>query len=192
MFRFSIILFAFLAFAACNNNASTEEKKDEHAGHDHKHGHEHGATEEKGDGIHYGLTKITADGAIICDEVIGKLTKKEGLQDISLKGGAKVKGMHSKVEGTIVEMCQMSGCWFTFETKDGKKMFVDMKEHKSTPKQWAGKTVIVEGDAYVQTISIEELRHRAKENGSSRDELSKIKEPETEYKFIADGAILKK
>jgi len=201
MFRIPILLFAFLAFAACNNNGSTEEKKDEHAGHDHEHDHEHGhdhehhkhgTSEEKSDGIHYGLSKITAEGAVASDELVAKLVKKEGLQDITLEGGAKAKGLHSKVEGTIVEMCQMSGCWFTFTTKDGKTLFVDMKEHKPTPKEWAGKTVVVEGDAYSQTVSIEELRHNAKENGASRDELSKIKEPEMQYKFVAEGAILKK
>lgn len=188
-----IILLA-VTYACTNNNApNNTDNTENHEGHDHHdHEHHHSDSEEKGDGIHYGLKAIDAEGAVSVSEILTKLEKGENLEEIVIEEDYKVEGLKGKIEGTIVEMCQMSGCWFTFETEDNKIITVTMKEHKPTPKQWAGKSVIVEGAAYKEIISIEELRRQAKDEGASRDEISKIKEPQTNYHFIADGAILKK
>jgi hypothetical protein len=188
-----LILLSF-ATLSCNGSAekTDDNKKDEHAGHDHNHDHKHSVAEDKGDGIHYGLKKITADGAVQSADIIAKLEKGDKLEEITLEEDVKVKGLKSKVEGTIVEMCKMSGCWFTFKTAEGKILHVQMREHKPTPKEWAGKTVIVEGEAYKEVKSIEELRHAAKADGLSREEIAKINSPETSYNFIAEGAIQKK
>ena len=194
-----LILLSF-AILSCNGSAekTADNKKDEHAGHDHNHDHghdhdhKHSDAEDKGDGIHYGLKKITADGAVQSADIIAKLEKGDKLEEITLEDDVKVKGLKSKVEGTIVEICKMSGCWFTFKTAEGKILHVQMREHKPTPKEWAGKTVIVEGEAYKVVKSIEELRHAANADGMSREEIAKIKSAETSYNFIAEGAIQKK
>jgi len=141
---------------------------------------------------YYGLKKINQDNLSSLSEILMRLEKKENLTELNLEEGIKVKGLECKISGTIVDMCQMSGCWFTFKTEEGKELFVQMKEHKPTSKDWSGKTIVVEGIAYTEELSIAELRLKAKEEGASRDELSKITKPQTKYNFLAEGAVLKK
>jgi hypothetical protein len=178
MKRFIIIFLSLGILSGCNNSNNNSEQSEK----------SEVVQEEK----FYGLKKISPEGAINSDSVLSLLDKNEGLQEIDLGEGIKTKGIKTKIEGSIVEMCQMSGCWFTFKTADGKEITISMREHKETPKEWAGKTVVAEGAAYIETIGIEELRHKAKEEGASRDEISRIKDPKVNYHFIADGATLKK
>jgi hypothetical protein len=171
----TIILLVFIAFiSACSNKVNDTQPREQ----------------EKTESF-FGVKKITQEGAISLTEVLSKLEKKEGLEEITLDEGIKVKGLRCKTSGKITDMCQMSGCWFIFKTEDNKELFVQMKDHKPTPKEWSGKTVVVEGLTYLEEIGIEELRLKAKEEGASRDELSKIIKSEIKYNFIADGAILK-
>ncbi len=88
-----ISFFVLLSFAiiSCNgaNEKTADSEKDKHAGHDHKHdhghdhnhNHKHSDAEEKGDGIHYGLKKITADGAVQSADIIAKLEKGDKLEE---------------------------------------------------------------------------------------------------------------
>jgi hypothetical protein len=184
MKRLVFIFFAALFMLSCENNKQqTASDTDSHA---HKQG------EDEGDGIHYGLKKIDANGIVNADDIIKKLENKENLEDVLIEEGVSVKAVKAKIEGTITEMCKMSGCWFSFKTANNIDITVNMREHKSTPQDWSGKTVIVEGAAYIETVSIEELRFKAKEEGADRDAISKIKEPQINYYFLADGAMLKK
>ena len=165
-----------IALSSCSSNQNKEEDKN---------------TENKSNKKFYGLKEITESGAISVDSVLILLNKNENLTEQALEDGVKVKGIKTKIEGKIVDMCQMSGCWFTFVNKDGQIFQVNMREHKETSKEWAGKTVVAEGIAYAEEISIEELRHQAKQEGASREDLSKIKNPQTNYFLLADGAIEK-
>jgi len=141
----------------------------------------------------FGLKEITANDAIIVDEAINQLDSTENLQVINIGEGVTAKGIKIKVKGEVLDICKSSGCWFTFQTKSGKELFIQMKEHKETEKgKWIGKTVVVEGELYSNEISIEEQRQNAKSEGASREEISKIKEAKTEYILNADGAILAK
>ena len=141
---------------------------------------------------YYGLKQINADGAITSDSLISMLKEDKNLNEFEIEPEVKVKGIKTKIEGKIVDMCQMSGCWFSFQSKNGEIITINMREHKETPKAWSGKIVAAEGIAYTETISIEELRHAAKAEGASREDLSKIKSPQTNYYLLADGAIEKK
>lgn len=143
-------------------------------------------------GKFYGLKEINADNAISSDSIITILDENKKLLEFEIEPGVKVKGVKTKIEGRIVDMCKMSGCWFNFKNKDGKIITINMREHKETPKEWSGKIVAAEGIAYSETISIEELRHAAKAEGASRDDISKIKSPQINYYLLADGAIEKK
>lgn len=52
------------------------------------------------------------------------------------------------------------------------------------------KTAIVEGDLFVDTISVRMLRHYAKDAGKSQQEIEKITKPELGLSFTADGVII--
>jgi len=53
------------------------------------------------------------------------------------------------------------------------------------------KEVIVNGKAFVTEISIDELRHYAKDAGNSEEEIAAITEPEFTYAIEADGVLMK-
>jgi hypothetical protein len=53
-------------------------------------------------------------------------------------------------------------------------------------------TAIVNGKAFVDVVSVDELKHYAKDGGKSAAEIAKITKPETTYAFTADGVYIKK
>tara|TARA_B100001121_G_C18346361_1_gene460399 strand:- start:332 stop:577 length:246 start_codon:yes stop_codon:yes gene_type:complete len=54
-----------------------------------------------------------------------------------------------------------------------------------------GKTAIIEGDLFVDTISVKMLQHYAKDAGKSKEEIQKITEPQFGLAFTADGVIIR-
>jgi hypothetical protein len=70
-------------------------------------------------GKFYGLKEINADNAISSDSIITILDENKKLLEFEIEPGVKVKGVKTKIEGRIVDMCKMSGCWFNFKNKDG-------------------------------------------------------------------------
>ncbi len=58
------------------------------------------------------------------------------------------------------------------------------------PKDASGKTAVVEGRAYVDTVSAETLRHYAADAGKSEKEIKAINKLEVRVSFIADGVII--
>jgi hypothetical protein len=100
--------------------------------------------------------------------------------------------MNAKVEGKIIECCKKKGCWMDIDKGDGTPMKVTFKDYAFfVPKNADGKTAVFEGRAYVDTISVETLRHYAEDAGKSKEEIEKITEPKTEVAFEADGVIIK-
>ncbi len=131
--------------------------------------------EPSSDEMHFG-EKITADGAMKFKKLYKKMKKTDG--------------MEAKVRGKITSVCQAKGCWMTM-AKGDKEMFVKFKDYGFfMPKDIAGREVIMEGTAYREVVSVEELRHLAKDAGKSEEEIEKITEPEKELRFLAHGVIL--
>ena len=59
------------------------------------------------------------------------------------------------------------------------------------PKEGAeGKTAIISGDAFFDTLSVELLQHYAEDAGKSEEEILLITEPEYVVAFTADGVII--
>jgi hypothetical protein len=50
----------------------------------------------------------------------------------------------------------------------------------------------MQGKAFKEVTSVDELRHYAEDAGDSKEEIAKITEPKTELKFEATGVVLKK
>ena len=126
--------------------------------------------------------KISADGAITYDELLTKLASSDSLTNV-------------KVTGKIDGVCQAKGCWMNIvsTTNDGaESMFVKFKDYGFfMPLDASGSTAIMEGKAYKEETSVEELRHYAEDEGKSAEEIAAITEPVTELKFMAHGVILK-
>jgi len=93
-----------------------------------------------------------------------------------------------KVEGEIVEVCQMSGCWMTVKTSKDETVRVTFKDYGFfVPKDAASKTTVFEGEARMETVDVKTLRHYAEDAGKSAEEIAAITEPVTKLTFVASG-----
>lgn len=100
--------------------------------------------------------------------------------------------MSCTVKGTVAEVCQSEGCWFTITNEAGEPVTIKMKEHSFTvPKDIAGKTAYFHGTALLDTTSVETLRDYAKDAGKSKSEIAAIQEPKVEVMVEAEGVILR-
>lgn len=139
-------------------------------------------TQMDNDGTQYFGEKINADGSISYDELLTKLATKDS--------------MEVKVAGTVESVCQTKGCWVNIisaENPESETMFVKFKDYGFfLPKDCVGQQVVLEGKAYREVTSVEELRHYAEDEGKSVQEIEAISEPVEELKFMASGVMLKK
>jgi hypothetical protein len=58
------------------------------------------------------------------------------------------------------------------------------------PKDISGKSVVIDGYAYIETTSVDILRHYAEDAGKSKAEIEAIKEPLRELSYEAAGVLL--
>lgn len=97
-----------------------------------------------------------------------------------------------KLEGTISEVCQKKGCWMQMPITEDQNLFVKFKDYAFfVPMNSAERDAVIEGYAYVDTVSVEQRRHYASDAGKSEEEIMAITEPEVQYTFKASGVILK-
>ncbi|MGV3560533.1 DUF4920 domain-containing protein [Larkinella arboricola] len=131
------------------------------------------------DNSSYHGKKISADNAIPSTELAAKMGDK--------------KELATKVEGTVESVCQVKGCWMRVKTADNQTMLVRFRDYGFfVPKDIAGKKVVFEGTAETKTTSVAELRHYAEDAGKSKEEITKITQPEKAIAFTADGVIVRK
>jgi len=123
--------------------------------------------------------KITEDGAVEASQLPGLMSGKDSLK--------------IKVKGKIEEVCQKKGCWLDMKVGNDQTMKVGFKDYAFfVPKDAAGKTVILEGIAYTDTIPVSELRHYAEDAGKTKSEIEKITSPQVNIAFEANGVIIQK
>jgi Domain of unknown function (DUF4920) len=132
----------------------------------------------KGDGKTFG-EKVTAKDALTYDQMLAKLSKTEKMENV-------------KVMGTVEAVCKAKGCWMNIKSETDKpSMFVKFKDYAFfMPKDIAGKKVVMIGNAFKETTSIEDLRHFAQDEGKSKEEIAKINMPKEEMKFMANGVLI--
>lgn len=123
--------------------------------------------------------KISADGAIPIAELATKMAGQTTVENL-------------KLEAPIEAVCQKKGCWMDVKNGD-QTMKVTFKDYKFfVPKNAPGKTAVMEGKAFVETTSVEDLRHYAVDGGMSAEEAAKkFTEPKQELRFEATGVIIK-
>ena len=100
--------------------------------------------------------------------------------------------VYATIAATVEEVCQMKGCWMNV-SDEGQSLFVKFKDYGFfVPKDISGKEIIMEGTAYRQMTSVEDLKHYAKDAGKSQEEIDLITVPKEEVTFVASGVLVKK
>ena len=95
------------------------------------------------------------------------------------------------VQGKVSDVCQKKGCWMNITQESGEEMMVRFKDYGFfMPLDIAGREVIMNGKAFYQTTSVDDLRHYAEDAGKSEEEIAAITAPKRELAFLADGVIL--
>ncbi|MEM9822768.1 MAG: DUF4920 domain-containing protein, partial [Bacteroidota bacterium] len=123
--------------------------------------------------------KINLDQAISYEDLLQKM---EGSDSLSIK-----------VKGRVSAVCQKKGCWMNIvsDQEGNPDMFVKFKDYGFfMPLDIAGREVVMDGYAFKEVTSVEELRHYAEDDKKSKEEIEAITEPEEELKFMASGVIL--
>ena len=99
-----------------------------------------------------------------------------------------------KFSTSINEVCKKKGCWMNVDLGDeSQDALVKFKDYGFfMPLNSDNREVIVQGKAFVETTSVEELRHLAKDGGKSKEEIEKITEPKHSLSLVSDGVLMKK
>ena len=102
--------------------------------------------------------------------------------------------LDTKIVGTVESVCKKKGCWANVtSTNTDQEFFVKFKDYAFfLPLDCEGREVVLEGKAYREVTSVDELRHYAEDEGASEEEINAITEPTEELKFMASGAFLRK
>ncbi|MCF6131876.1 DUF4920 domain-containing protein [Flavobacterium wongokense] len=96
-------------------------------------------------------------------------------------------------ESDIKSVCKKKGCWMKMQLAGDDDSFVRFKDYGFfVPLNADNSKAIVKGKAFVDIVSVEELKHYAKDGGKSAAEIAKITKPETTYAFTADGVYILK
>ncbi len=123
--------------------------------------------------------KIDQKGVISYEDMLSQFGESDSLR--------------TKVMGTVEGVCQAKGCWMNIvsDSPDKPSMFVKFKDYGFfMPKDISGKKVIMEGYAFKEVTSVDELRHYAEDEKKSKEEIAAITEPKEELKFMASGVLL--
>ena len=122
------------------------------------------------------------------------LTKKTNISDILADPEAYLDKT-VLVEGEILDVCPMMGCWMELKSDDGEgKIKVKVKDGDIVfPVEAKGSTALVEGKVYkielTQEKAIEHFQHIAEEKGEEFDP-STITGPMTIYQIKGLGATI--
>ena len=97
----------------------------------------------------------------------------------------------SNVSGEILDVCPKKGCWMNVKVNTDT-VFVKFKDYGFfVPKTGIqGKKVLMTGEIFKDTISVERLKHYAEDAKKSRTEIDLITEPEYKINMIAAGVAI--
>lgn len=128
----------------------------------------------------YGDSTVTEEGAMAPADFLAQMEGKDTLK--------------AKVKAVVKEACTRKGCWMTLDMGNGKEMHVKFKDYGFfVPTEgMIGKTVVVDGYAYTDTTSVDDLRHLAEDAKKSDAEIAAITQPEMGTGFTANGVIIEK
>ena len=113
----------------------------------------------------------------------------ENIKAITLKDGLS----KTKLQGKIIKTCPKKGCWMSLDTGTDT-LFVRFRDYGFfvPTDSVSGKVAIIEGDLFLDTITVEMRKHYAEDAGKSLEEINTITEPEISMTFLADGVLIRK
>jgi ethanolamine ammonia-lyase large subunit len=137
--------------------------------------------------------KATSDYALFGSSFTSKnaLSNKQMLKKYkTLKKGDTVA---VKFQSTIKEVCKKKGCWMQMDLTNNKQTFVKFKDYSFfVPLDADNSEAIVNGYAFIEEVSVDDLKHYALDSKKSKEEIDKITKPEITYGFKATGVLIKK
>lgn len=126
----------------------------------------------------FGAT-ITDEGVVSKEQMMAHYNNLQIGDTIDVKFTSEVKSV-----------CQAKGCWMRLDMGENES-FVKFKDYGFfMPKDIAGQEVIVEGRAFVEETSVEDLKHFAMDAGKPQEEIDAITEPELTYSFVSSGVLI--
>lgn len=159
-----VLLSLALSFLACKNEFATEQE----------------VIADESSFASFG-DAISADDFLSSDELLAMYQ--------SLQPGDTVQ---IKFTSEIMDVCQKKGCWMNMTLPNDNKAFVRFKDYGFfMPLNAAGSEAVVEGKAFIDLITVDELKHFAKDAGKSQEEIDLIVEPKVTYAFTANGVLIK-
>ncbi|MDT0540358.1 DUF4920 domain-containing protein [Croceitalea sp. P059] len=96
-----------------------------------------------------------------------------------------------QLSGKITEVCQAKGCWMKVDLSNGQEVFVKFKDYGFfVPLDSSDKTVVMNGKAFIEEMSVEEQKHYAEDEGVAKEEIAKITQVKKTLRFEADGVLI--
>lgn len=160
------ICFTSIILISCQNNPEKEVK-------------EEAVMEETSVSYAFYGEEIDANGVVSYNEFAEMLNETDTVQ--------------VKLAGKIDKTCTVKGCWMKVNVEGIEEpMHITFKDYGFfVPKEgMEEKETIFEGLAYVDTISVDMLRHYAEDEGLSVEEIAAIKQPEVVVTFEAAGVLI--
>jgi Domain of unknown function (DUF4920) len=97
-----------------------------------------------------------------------------------------------QVTGQVQDVCRVKGCWMDVRLTDNTVMKVRFKDYAFfVPANLKGKTVVLNGQAYNQVISVADQRHYAQDAGKPAAEIQAIKAPRKSINYTASGVMVR-
>lgn len=125
-------------------------------------------------------SRIAADKALTAADMMKKYAAMKKGDTIAVKFKSRIK-----------DVCKKKGCWMSMELPNQKESFVRFKDYGFfVPMNADNSDAIVSGRAFLDVITVDELKHYAKDGGKSQQEIDKITSPKITYAFQADGVLI--
>ena len=94
--------------------------------------------------------------------------------------------------GTVRGVCQTKGCWMQVAPEGATDpIFVKFRDYGFfVPRNAAGRYVVMRGTPVYTDVSVEMLRHYARDAGRSEAEIMAIADPQRRIEFVADSVLI--
>ena len=142
------------------------------------------------------ITGMLISGFSVAQEKLGKEITLQEKTEISqiISNPDEYLGKKVLIEGEILSVCQMAGCWMGVSGEEGDKIRVKVKDGEIVfPKEGMGKTALVEGEVYKIELDEEEAKdyfeHMAEESDREFDPTT-VTGPMTIYQIKGFGAVI--
>lgn len=97
------------------------------------------------------------------------------------------------ITAMVTDVCKKKGCWIKLDLKEDREVMVRFKDYGFfVPEDIIGKEVILQGNAFVDQVSVEDQQHYAMDAGKNEMEIAAITQPKNTYTFLASGVLTKK